>query len=129
MADHESSKTCVLWLENRAAEVRRIEKEALDALGRDEITVYRAAMRRKAELLAALPKDALPALASLAPELRDEVRERLLRFAQSAANALSLNSVFYMSALLYPEDYRDGEPNDLEVFLQELRMRIPEENA
>jgi hypothetical protein len=29
--------------------------------------------------------------------------------------------VFYMSALLYPDDYREGEPNDLETFVDSVR--------
>jgi len=54
------------------------------------------------------------------------IREGLKRFADSADNALSLDSVFYMSALLYPEDYHEGEANDLELFAEELHARFPQ---
>ena len=38
-------------------------------------------------------------------------------FARRAGMALSLESIFFMGALLYPEDYQDGDRNDLERFL------------
>ena len=43
----------------------------------------------------------------------------------SAANvwiyeSLDIGSVFYMSALLYPDDHKPGEPNALESWLAEL---------
>jgi hypothetical protein len=63
-------------------------------------------------------------LQQLAEDAARAIQEGLRRFARSAGTALSLNSVFYMSALLYPEDYCEGEPNDLEAFLEELRARF-----
>jgi hypothetical protein len=107
------------WLEGRIIEVRRIEEDALLKLAAGDSAGYGAAMRDKAELLAALPKEA--PLASLPPEIRENARSRIWDFARNAATALSLNSVFYMSALLYPDDHRKGEPNNLERFLEELR--------
>ena len=109
----------VLWLEGRIHEVVRIEEEALLKLETGDSEGYRADMRGKAELLAALPKEA--PLASLPSEIRYKAQTRIWDFARNAATALSLDSVFYMSALLYPDDHRRGEPNNLERFLEELR--------
>jgi len=113
------------WLEERARDVRRIEKQALHELERKHIQGYRDEMRRKAELLAGLPKASLPMVSGLPEDIAQTIQEGLWRFARNAGNALSLDSVFYMSALLYPEDYREGEANDLEIFLEELRARFP----
>ena len=115
------------WLEARAHEVRRIEKQALHELEGQDTQGYRDGMRRKAELLAALPKASIPVVSGLSEDAAQAIQAGLWRFARNAGNALSLDSVFYMSALLYPEDYREGEANDLEVFLEELRARFLQE--
>jgi hypothetical protein len=118
-----------LRLEERAGDVRRMEAQARRDLEQNNVQGYRDAMRRKAELLAGLPRASLPLPSELPEEARQAIQEGLWRFARNAGNALSLNSVFYMSALLYPEDYREGEANDLELFLEELRVRFPEHGA
>ena len=41
-------------------------------------------------------------------------------FSESAEKSLQVNSPWFMSALLYPEDYREGEPNNLEKLIQSL---------
>jgi hypothetical protein len=113
--------TFFAWLEERAHDVRRIEGHALHELERQNIQGYRDGMRRKAELLAGLPKASLPLISGLSGDAARAIQAGLWRFARNAGNALSLNSVFYMSALLYPAEYREGDPNDLEAFLEELR--------
>jgi hypothetical protein len=114
------------WLEERTREVRRIEEHALRELEGKNIQGYRDGMIRKAELLAGLPAASAPLFNGLPENAAREIQEGLWRFARNAGSALSLNSVFYMSALLYPADYREGEANDLEVFLEELRARFPQ---
>ena len=113
------------WLEERAREVRRIEGQALHELERKNTQGYRDGMRRKAELLADLPRASVPLISGLPEDAARAIQEGVWRFARNAGNALSLDSVFYMSALLYPEEYREGEANDLERFLEELRARFP----
>ncbi|MCL1985306.1 MAG: hypothetical protein FWG59_02520 [Betaproteobacteria bacterium] len=115
------------WLEERALEVRRIEGQALRELEQKNTQGYRDGMRRKAQLLAGLPKASIPLLNGLPENAAQAIQEGLWRFARNAGNALTLDSPFYMSALLYPEEYREGEANDLEVFLQELRLRFPQD--
>jgi hypothetical protein len=114
------------WLEECAHEVRRVEGQALHELEGQNTQGYRDGMRRKAELLAGLPKASLPLINELPEDAAQAIQEGVWRFARNAGNALSLDSVFYMSALLYPEDYREGEANDLERFLEELRARFPD---
>ena len=113
------------WLEERALELRRVEEDALRELERKNSRGYGDGMRRKARLLAGLPKAAIPLLGAAPENAAQAIQEGLWRFARNAGNALALDSTFYMSALLYPEDYREGEPNDLEAFLEDLRLRFP----
>lgn len=85
---------------------------------------YRQQMRAKAELLAALPHDAVPHLDAVPMEIRPMVEHRLDMFASSAKRSLDVDSVFYMSVLLYPEDHQQGDPNDLERWLRDLEKNL-----
>ncbi len=103
-----------------ASGIRELEAAANAALQeRGDAKAHRSAMEEKCRLLVALPDkvrkaakggDDDPAYVDFLEELKG--------FAQRAGQALSLESIFYMSALLYPEDYEDGEPNDLEMFVK-----------
>ncbi|SDB35976.1 hypothetical protein SAMN05660653_01692 [Desulfonatronum thiosulfatophilum] len=111
----------VTALSGVAKEIRRIETDALATLhGRGDDAFYRKRMREKAEVLQYLPKTMGSFVEQLPLEEREEINYRLDKFSMSASTALKLDSIFYMSALLYPEDYREGEPNDLERFISEL---------
>lgn len=108
----------VLGMVRETAEsIRALEKGGWEALhARGDKDAHRAAMLEKCELLADLPEHAEPYLKG-DDEATDRMRRELKDFARRANMALDLESVFFMSALLYPEDYQDGDPNDLERFL------------
>lgn len=100
-----------------AQDIRRLEKDAMEALhGQGDTDAHRAMMLEKCELLADLPEHAEPYLKG-DDAVTDSLRQGLKGFARRADMALNLESIFFMSALLYPDDYQDGEPNDLERFL------------
>ncbi len=107
-------------LKEMAQTVRDIEASADWALKQGDKAEYTEKMREKARLLQRLPKTLAPITEDLPDTVREPVEDRLERFSASAANALRLDSVFFMWALLYPEDYREGEPNDLERFVMKL---------
>ena len=109
------------WLRERSAAVKACERQAKAALydSNDE-AAYRERMRQKAALLAAAAGDAAPLLNALSGPEKDMARERLAAFSHNAATALRLDSVFYMSALLYPDDHREGEPDNLEKLVAAL---------
>lgn len=109
------------FLRDRIRRVKELEDKALDSLhgGRDE-KAYREGMHGKAELLANLSADAAPFLDGLAPEKLPMIEHRLDMFSQSARRSIDIGSVFYMSALLYPDDHQPGQPNTLEVWLKDL---------
>jgi hypothetical protein len=110
-------------LKGMTRSIRIIEGTAYTSLHeeRDEGS-YRDKMREKAEVLRELPEAMAPFMDEMEQRERDAIEARLAAFARSAGTALKLGSVFYMSALLYPEDYTEGEPNDLERWIVELEQ-------
>lgn len=117
----EALATIIAQLNEKARRIRALEKEARLALeGRGDKEMYRRKLNEKTELLCNLPNVLGGTLAGLPADRREKIARQLHRFAGSAQQALELGSIFYMAALLYPADYRDGEPNDLERFLLAL---------
>ncbi len=110
-------ETVLDMVQDTARSIRELEKDALEALhGRGDKETHRFNMMEKCELLAELPEHAEPYLKGDDPTT-ERLRTGLKDFARRANMALDLESIFFMSALLYPDDYQDGEPNDLERFL------------
>ncbi len=110
------------YLDEKARQVKALETEAQAIIHNEgDQAGYEAAMRRKAELLAALAADAAPLLQALSAPLAAAAGERLNGFSLNASNSLRIGSVFYMSALLYPDEHKPGEPNNLDLFAAEVR--------
>jgi hypothetical protein len=106
-----------------ARTIRRLEAEGLDALhALGDKDTHRFNMMEKCELLADLADHAEPYLKGSDP-VTERLRVGLKDFSRRAAKAMDLQSIFFMSSLLYPDDYQDGQPNDLERFL--LRFEKP----
>lgn len=110
----------IQWLGERHAAIMAVERDALQRLEKGDIPGHTEKMREKAELLAALSEQAKPLLAPLPGEPRFNLALALERFSGSARTALQLNSVFYMSALLYPDDHKKGEPDNLLLFIERV---------
>lgn len=110
------------WLEKEAADIRTVESEAYAALHeRNDDSTYRDLMRSKAMKLASLAELSCDIIdVAERPDLRPAM-DRINRFSQSAAQSLEVGSVFFMSALLYPEGHKEGEANDLENFIVDLK--------
>jgi len=118
------------FLEQRAKAVRAIEAEAEaiihgdghgDGHGQGDQAGYVAKMREKAMLLADLAGDAQGLILALDEAHATAAADRLERFSQSAATSLKVGSPFFMSALLYPDEHKRGEPNDLDRYVDEVR--------
>ena len=110
----------VLWLRNRHAEVMATEAQALARLDAGDTPGHNDLMRRKAELLAAMAEDAKPLLEPLPGETRFNYALALESFSASARMSLRLNSVFYMSALLYPDEHKPGQPDNLTLCIDRM---------
>ncbi|AMK11541.1 MAG: hypothetical protein AB7E51_03555 [Pseudodesulfovibrio sp.] len=109
------------YLEKVNAEVKRIEAEGEAALASSGQDAFRAKLEEKAKLLAGLAENSWELVERVEGELGDEIAQRMERFSMSASTALRIGSVFFMTALLYPEDHKPGDPNDLEAYIGELR--------
>ncbi len=117
-----AASTLADFLEQRAKAVQAIEAEAEVIIhGQGDQAGYVVKMREKAALLAALAADARALVQALEPRLGRAAGERLERFSQSAAMSLNVGSPFFMSALLYPDEHKPGEPNDLDRYVAEVR--------
>ncbi len=109
------------FLEKKAGEVHRLEEEGDALLQSEGQRAFQIKAEAKAELLAALAEDAWKLTEKLEGDQGKAVAQRLEQFSMSASTALRIGSVFFMTALLYPEDHKPGEPNDLDMFITELK--------
>lgn len=108
-------------LDDIAVQIRTLEAEAEILLHeQNDPDGSEANMRRKAELLSELPDVVDDYLDALAPAVREKVENGVDRFSQRAMMALNQGSVFWMRNLLYPDDYQQGQPNDLERFIESI---------
>ena len=106
-----------------AKQIRRLEAEAKTALyDHNNKGHHHKLMLEKAHILMHLPESIAQMKTSLEPKLAQSLNNQLSSYSYSAAKAVELNSVFYMSALLYPEGYTDGDNNDLEDFIFQLEI-------
>ena len=108
-------------LSNQAARIRELEKRADTYLHEQGNTEqYSEALHSKAELLSELSDLAQPYLQELPADLKENIDQQLGSFSQNARQALKVDSIFFMRQLLYPEDYQEGQENDLERFISSL---------
>ena len=115
------------WLTERAAFLHSLEDEAAHVLYEDmDKDKYNALMRHKAMFIHSLPEEAGKRLTHLPEAIASEASRRLEAFAASAERALALNSTFYMSALLYPDDHVKGQPNNLDILAADIASRARE---
>ncbi|MGD9506374.1 MAG: hypothetical protein AB7W37_15805 [Syntrophobacteraceae bacterium] len=111
-------------LHESATKIRRLESEAKDALfSRDDAAEHRKKLQEKAMLLMDLPDVMEEALAGMDDDAAEDILMGVRDFARRAGQAMGLSSIFYMSALLYPDDYREGDQNDFEKFVDALQNR------
>lgn len=112
-------KTLAQWLDGRIASLRELEEQAREVIEEQgDQAGYERLMREKALLLADLEEQGRDILKEAGGPEADKLRQRLAAFSAGASMALEVGSVFFMSALLYPEDHQPGQPNDLERFAE-----------
>lgn len=112
------------FLEKTNADVLRLEAEGEEALQTGGQRDFQIKLEEKAKILSALGEKAWKYSEKIEGALGAEISTRLEQFSTSAGAALRIGSVFFMTALLYPEDHKPGEPNDLETYIEELRQLI-----
>jgi hypothetical protein len=124
MNSGESASNAVAALRSVAERIRHIEAEARHALYvKDDPEAHRQKLQEKTMLLMELPDLVDQYYEGMAEDIKKEIETGVKSFALRASQAWELSSIFYMSALLYPEDYREGDRNDLELFVDRLRIK------
>ena len=120
----ENISNAVHELQRAAERIRRIEAEAREALfSKDDPETHRLKLEEKTMLLIELPERMGSFYDGLDKGARRELEKELDSIAMRAERAMELSSIFFMNGLLYPEDYKEGDPNDLEKFIDRLKIK------
>jgi len=114
----------IAFLEDKSATVIRLEKEGDAALDSEGQLAFQTKLEEKAELLAELGEKAWPLTEKIEGDFGNEIAQKLEQFSMSASASLRIGSVFFMTALLYPENHQPGEPNDLQAYITELKTKL-----
>lgn len=123
MKDSQAYGAAIAWLWAEHARIMDAEREALERLEQRDIEGYRQGLRQKAQLVAGLAGKAeadLERFDGLTKEQKTGIILALEPFSASAETGIALDSPFYMSALLYPDDHRPGEPDNLRLCIERL---------
>ena len=115
----------IVALRDAAKAIRTLEAEGREALySGDDKALYDKKMVEKAMVLLEMPDVVEPFLDGLPAGEAKKIAHRAENFARRAGMALDLPSVFFMASLLYPDNYREGDKNDLERFISGLEQRF-----
>lgn len=113
------------WLQKKTDRINELERLGRKAVAEGRQADYAAIMRQKAELLAGLEDEARPLLDKIDVDEAASYAERGLgAYSCNANRALEINSIFYMSALLFSDDHQPGQPHNLEIFRDELKRLL-----
>jgi 16S rRNA C967 or C1407 C5-methylase (RsmB/RsmF family) len=102
----------------KAKTIRDLEAEAKKKLKEDQAQEeYNRLLRDKARTIHSLLYDLQDELEGLPEELQDQLESALENMGVRASQALEVDSPFFMAMLLYPDDYTEGEENELEQLI------------
>ena len=112
------------FLEKTSVNVNRLEAEGEALIDTEGQRAFQVKLEEKAEILAALGEEAWKLTEKVEGEIGTEIARTLEQISMSASAALRIGSVFFMTALLYPENHKPGEQNDLETFIGTLKKSL-----
>jgi len=115
------------FLKDACTKINFFEASAKQSLAENNSQKYQEIMLEKAKFLATMSIKVQPILLLLTENLRNIVEPELQNFSSSALNAISHNSPFYMSALLFPDDYVEGDLNNLEKFTAKIKAIVDQQ--
>jgi hypothetical protein len=112
----------LIFLDEVSAKISECEKNAKKFISDGNNDAYINTMYLKAEILAELPIDIKKYDENtLSPSALKFISENINSFSTSAKTAIKLQSTWYMSQLLFNEDYKEGDPNNFELFVQKVK--------
>lgn len=110
------------FFEGIAKKIHEFEESAKNMLDAGKKDEYIKIMDQKAQTLASLSIEIKKySLSSLNQTAQDFCMQKIPQFSASANNAIRLNSTWYKSQLLFDEDYKNGAPNNFDLFVGELK--------
>lgn len=107
------------YLVQTAEQIHALEtrkKQAITAGNRQE---YLDCVREKAVILSKIHENARKQDIKAVKNAKD-ILSALQSFSNSAKQALAVNSPWFMSELLYPDDYKENDPNNLDKLIRKL---------
>lgn len=105
------------YLMQAAAQIHALEAKKKQAIAAENKQEYLDSVHEKAAILSKLYDNAKKQDIS---GINNDIITTLQGFSASAKQALAVNSPWFMSELLYPEDYQENEPNNLDKLIQKL---------
>ena len=112
----------IMFLDEISAKINDCEKNAKKFISEGDNAAYIKTMQQKAEIIAELPIDIKKYDESDIPAaMRKFISEKISSFSAAAKTAIELQSNWYMSQLLFNEDYKEGDLNNFELFLQKVK--------
>lgn len=109
-------KEYLLSVSNQIHELETQKKQAIAAENRQ---AYLDCVRKKAAILSKLHENAKKQDMKAVKNTK-EILSTLQGFSNSAKQALAVNSPWFMSELLYPDDYKENGPNNLDKLIEKL---------
>ena len=107
------------FLMQTAALIHGLETKKKQAIAAENRQEYLDCVREIAALLSKLGDNAKKQDMTAVNNAK-EILSALQGFSNSAKQALAVNSPWFMSELLYPEDYQEGDPNTLDKLIEKL---------
>lgn len=102
----------------KAKMIRDLEAEAKRKLHEEgDQEAYDRLFREKAQTIHSLLYEVQDDLEGLPEEVQDKIESTLESMGIRASQALEVDSPFFMAMLLYPDDYTEGEENELEQLI------------
>lgn len=107
------------YLMQTAAQIHALETKKKQAITTENKQEYLSAVREKAAILSKLHENAQKQDMKAVKNAKD-ILSALQVFSSSARQALAVNSPWFMSELLYPENYQENDPNNLDKLIEKL---------
>lgn len=107
------------YLLNTASQIHDLEARKEQAIATENRQEYLDCVREKAAVLSKIYDNAKKQDITAVKNTK-EILSALQGFSNSAKQALAVNSPWFMSELLYPDDYQENAPNNLDKLIQKL---------
>lgn len=107
------------YLLSISSQIQELETRKKQAIETENRQAYLDCVREKATILSTLHENASKQDMKAVKNAKD-ILSTLQGFSNSAKQALAVNSPWFMSELLYPDDYKENAPDNLDKLIEKL---------